>query len=42
MIKLLNVPGTANPADALTKHISPKPTFRNYMSRIYQMAESLF
>ena len=35
-IRLLNVPGTANPADALTKHVSPKSTFRSYMARIYQ------
>ena len=27
---------TANPADALTKDISPKTLFREYMARIYQ------
>ena len=36
LVCLRNVPGSANPADALTKHISPKTAFREYMARIYQ------
>ena len=42
VIKLLNVPGNVNPADAFTKHISPKQTFKDYMSRVYQVAASFF
>ena len=42
LIKMLDVPGTANPADALTKHISPKQTFKEYMARIYQQPASVF
>ena len=37
IIDLRNVPGTANHADALTKHVAPKSVFREYMSRIYQV-----
>ena len=42
IVRLLNVPGKANPADALTKHVSPKGTFKEYMARIYNTAASLF
>ena len=42
VITLLDVPGDANPADALTKHIAPKWLFREYMARIYNGAASLF
>jgi hypothetical protein len=42
VIKLHHVPGAANPADALTKHVSPKQTFRAYMARIYNVAASQF
>ena len=42
IITLLKVPGTANPADALTKHLSPKQVFRGYMHRIYQQPEKAF
>jgi hypothetical protein len=33
------VPGTANPSDALTKHLSPK-VFKAYMARLYNCSES--
>ena len=33
------VPGTANPSDALTKHLSPK-VFKAYMARLYNCLES--
>ena len=40
--KVLHLPGTANPADALTKHLKPKFVFRNYMARLYQQPAELF
>ena len=42
LIDLRNVPGTANPADALTKHVAPKSVFREYMSCIYQVDAARF
>ena len=36
------MPGNANPADALTKHVAPKSVFREYMSRIYQVDAARF
>ena len=33
--RLLNVPGNANPADAFTKHVSPKRLWQEYMARMY-------
>ena len=35
VVSLLNVPGTANPADAFTKHVSPKRLWQEYMARMY-------
>ena len=35
VLRMLNVPGTANPADAMTKHVSPKRHWQEYMSRMY-------
>ena len=35
VIRLLNVPGTANPGDAFTKHVAPKRLWQEYMSRMY-------
>jgi hypothetical protein len=34
IVDVIHVPGKANPADALTKHLDKK-TFREYMERIY-------
>ena len=34
-VSLLNVPGKANPADAFTKHVSPKRLWQEYMARMY-------
>jgi hypothetical protein len=36
IVVLLNIDNKQNPADALTKHIEPKATFRNYMARLYK------
>ena len=36
-LKMCNVLGKANPADALTKHLSPRTLFREYMARIYNV-----
>lgn len=41
VIKMVKVPGDANPADALTKHLS-KAVFREYCARLYQSVASLF
>ena len=35
VIVMKNVPGNTNPADALTKHISPKAHFRELVARMY-------
>ena len=35
IISLLDVPGTANPADAFTKHVAPKRRWQEYMARMY-------
>ena len=35
VVSLLNVPGKANPADAFTKHVSPKRLWQEYMARMY-------
>ena len=35
IIIMKSVPGNTNPADALTKHISPKTHFRELMARLY-------
>ena len=40
IVALLNVDGKANPADALTKDISPKTRFREYMARMYNCQTS--
>ncbi len=42
IVVLLNIDGKQNPADALTKHIEPKTTFRDYMARLYNATASLF
>ena len=42
IVVLLNIDGKQNPADALTKHIEPKGTFRDYMARLYNATASLF
>ena len=42
IVVLLNIDGKQNPADALTKHIEPKATFREYMARLYNTTASLF
>jgi len=42
IVVLLNIDGKQNPADALTKHIEPKATFRDYMARLYNATASLF
>ena len=42
IVVLLNIDGKQNPADALTKHIEPKGTFREYMARLYNATASLF
>ena len=39
---MLNVAGTVNPADALTKHVEPKTAYREYMARIYNVHYSSF
>ena len=39
---LLDVPGEANPADALTKHITPKQLFYDYMARLYNTGVDSF
>ena len=36
VVNVLKVSGIANPADALTKHLKVKETFRTYMARLYQ------
>ena len=36
IIRLHNICGKENPADALTKDITPKSRFREYMARVYQ------
>ena len=41
LIKMLNVSGTENPSDGLTKHLG-KAAFRLFMSRVYNIASSLF
>ena len=41
LISIHSVPGKANPADALTKHVD-KLTFRSYMSRLYNVDPSTF
>ena len=42
VIEILDIDGKRNPADALTKHISPKIAFSEYMGRMYNIATSLF
>ena len=42
IVVLLNIDGKQNPADALTKHIEPKATFRDYMARLYNATASVF
>ena len=42
IVKLLDIDGKVNPADALTKHIDPKSTFREYMAKLYQAGAALF
>ena len=42
IIDILDIDGKENPADALTKHISPKIAFSEYMSRMYNIATALF
>ena len=37
VVDIFHVPGKANPSDALTKHL-PKPTFREYMARLYNVS----
>ena len=39
--KMHPVPGTANPADAFTKHLS-KPAFKQYMARLYNVSPDVF
>ena len=39
--KMHPVPGTANPADAFTKHLA-KPTFKQYMARLYNVSPDVF
>ena len=41
VIKMLNVDGSANPADGFTKHLA-KAVFRMYMSRVYNVVATLF
>ena len=41
-VKLLNISGKENPADALTKHLDPKSVFRGYMSKLYNAAAAIF
>jgi hypothetical protein len=41
VLRLLNVPGNANPADAFTKHISPKTHFRDLMARVYNASSDV-
>ena len=38
VLSVLSVPGSANPADAMTKHLSPKAIFLEYMGRAYNCA----
>ena len=40
-VRILNVPGKANPADPLTKHVD-KLTFRTYMARLYNVDSITF
>ena len=35
VVKLYNVPGTANPSDALTKHLKQRSSFVTYMCYMY-------
>ena len=42
ILRLLNVGGDANPADALTKHVSPKRLFHEYMARMYSTSVTAF
>ena len=42
VIRILDVPGDANPADAMTKHISPKSLYIDYMARAYNTTVALF
>ena len=42
VIKILHVPGDANPADAMTKHLSPKSLYIEYMARVYHTTVALF
>ena len=41
VVKMLNVDGSANPADGFTKHLA-KAVFRMYMSRVYNVVATLF
>ena len=40
-VRVLNVPGKANPADPLTKNVD-KLTLRTYMTRLYNVDSSTF
>ena len=40
VVNVLKVSGIANPADALTKHLKVKETFRTYMARLYQCSST--
>ena len=42
IIKILHVPGDANPPDAMTKHLSPKSLYIEYMARAYHTTVALF
>ena len=42
VVRLHNVPGTANPADALTKHLKSPADWLNYMAIIYNRAANEF
>ena len=39
IVDVMHVPGKANPADALTKHLS-KQVYRAYMARLYNTSEA--
>jgi hypothetical protein len=41
IVRMLNLPGTANPADMFTKHLA-KALFREYCARVYNKAAALF
>ena len=42
VVRLHNVPGTANPADALTKHLKSPKDWLNYMTILYNRAANEF